>query len=115
MSTLKSLITKIKNFRDKRNWRQFHTPRNLAESLVLEAAEVLEYFQWKSEKEAINHLKTHKAEFAYELADVLNYLILLADSTGIKLDKALESKLKLNDKKYPVRKSKGLAKKYTEL
>lgn len=115
MDDFKILIDTIINFRNKRDWKQFHTPRNLAESLVLEASEVLEHFQWKNEDEIQEHLKKNKTEFGHELADVLNYLLLLADETGIDLQKALLSKLELNNKKYPVIKAKGKATKYTKL
>lgn len=112
ISDLQKLIVE---FRDKRNWKQFHTPRNLAESLVLEAGEVLEHFQWKNENEIKEHLEKHKEEFSHELADVLNYLLLLANETDIDLSRALESKLNISDKKYPVEKARGKHSKYSEL
>lgn len=115
MNDLDELTKTIKKFRDERDWKQFHTPRNLAESLVLEAAEVLEHFQWKNEEEIREHLKKNKTEFSHELADVLNYLLLLAHETGVDLQKAMLSKLAISDKKYPVQKTKGKATKYTKL
>lgn len=114
-NTLSDLQKLIVDFRDKRDWKQFHTPRNLAESLVLEAGEVLEHFQWKSENEIKEHLKNNKEDFSHELADVLNYLLLLANETNIDLSEALQSKLRISDKKYPVEKSKGKHSKYSEL
>lgn len=114
-NTLSDLQKLIVDFRDKRDWKQFHTPRNLAESLVLEASEVLEHFQWKNEDEIKEHLEKHKEEFSHELADVLNYLLLLANETNIDLSEALQSKLKLSDQKYPIEKSKGKHSKYSEL
>ena len=107
MTSLQELTDLVNKFSTKRDWEQFHTPRNLAESLVLEVAEVLEHFQWKTEAEFKQHLETNKQEFAYELADVLNYLLLLADVTNIDLAQALESNLKLAAKRYPVSESKG--------
>lgn len=115
MSDIDKLLTLVRRFRDERDWKQFHTPRNLAESLVLEAAEVLEHFQWKTDKEITDYLKKHKQEFSHELADALIYILMLADSQGIDLGVAVREKMKLNAKKYPVSKSKGKATKYTKL
>ena len=111
MTDLKTLLKKLKTFRDRRDWEQFHTPKNLAESLVIEASEVLELFQWKNEQEAHDYLRKHKEELGFELADVLNYILLLSDLAGINLVEALNKKIRVNKKKYPVTKSKGSAKK----
>jgi len=113
--SLKELTEKLIDFRNRRDWKQFHTPRNLAESLAIESAEVLELFQWKSREEVEKYLEEHKKDLAEEIADVLNYLLLLAHETEIDPTKALEEKIKLNEKRYPEKKSKGTAKKYTEL
>jgi NTP pyrophosphatase (non-canonical NTP hydrolase) len=113
--SIKNLTKKILDFRDRRDWKMFHTPRNLAESLAIEAAEVLELFQWKSKKEVEKYLTKNKDDLAEEIADVLNYLLLLAHETGIDPAKALEDKLELNEKRYPENKARGSAKKYTEL
>ena len=104
-----ALVTK---FRDDRNWRQFHTPKDLAISLSLEAAEVLEIFQW-SGKDLDCREKLPKVE--EELADVLSYCILLADVCGLDLDEILRKKIKRNEEKYPVDKAYGVSTKYTEL
>jgi NTP pyrophosphatase (non-canonical NTP hydrolase) len=115
MTDLSQLKTLILNFRNARDWKQFHTPRNLAESLVLESGEVLEHFQWKTDDQIIEHLKEHKEEFSNELADVFNYLLLLAHETDIDLVKAVEHKIKISEVKYPVEKSKSKTTKYTKL
>ena len=115
MSDIKKLTEKIKKFRDARDWKQFHTSKNLAESLVLEAAEVLEHFQWKTEREVRKYIRRNRDSFSEELADVLNYLLLLADETGVDLYKATIKKLRVSAKKYPVNKSKGKHTKYTKL
>ena len=109
---MKSLLQKILDFRKKRDWEQFHQPKNLAISLSLEAAEVLEVFQWTKDG---NLPKDKKEALAKELADVYYWLLLLSHDLKIDLDKALEKKMEENDKKYPVKKSKGTSKKYTEL
>ncbi len=111
--SIKELTKKLIEFRDRRDWKKFHTPRNLAESLAIESAEVLELFQWKSREEVEKYLEENKEDLSEEIADVLNYLLLLAHETGIDPAKALEKKIKLNEKRYPEEKSKGSAKKYT--
>ena len=115
MKNFNNAITAIKKFRDARDWKQFHNPRNLAESLVLEAAEVMEHFQWKTDREIKEHLKKNKRDFSHELADVLHYLILLAEETNVDLLQAVEEKLAISELKYPVSKSKGKAIKYNKL
>lgn len=113
--SFEELTKLILAFRDQREWKKFHTPKNLAESLVLEAAEVLEHFQWKTDEEVSEHLRKNSTNFSHELADVLNYLLLLADATGVDLEKAVRDKLKVSEKKYPKAKASGNALKYTEL
>lgn len=112
MDDLQKLIVK---FRDARDWKQFHNPKDLSLSLVLEAAEVMEHFQWKNEGEIAAYIKTNKNDVADELADVLAYAFLLAHELGIDLTKAYKAKLKKNAAKYPVSKSKGKHTKYTNL
>ncbi|BBA51704.1 nucleotide pyrophosphohydrolase [Fusobacterium varium] len=102
----------IKKFRDDREWSQFHNPKDLAISLSLEAAELLECFQWKSSAEAE---KNNYQDIKYEIADVAVYLLLICDKMGINLLDAVEEKMKLNEKKYPVEKARGCSKKYNEL
>src|SRR3989339_754868 len=102
-------------FRDARDWKQFHNPKDMALSLVLEAAEVLEHFQWKKPEEVDAHAQTAKEEIADELGDVAFYLFELADNLGIDLRKALENKIEKNALKYPIEKAKGTIKKYNKL
>ena len=115
MGEIKALTEKIKKFRDERDWKQFHNHKDMALSLALEAAELLEHFQWKSLDEAERHGVTAKAEIAEELADVAMYLLELSDNLGIDLAKAIDIKLAKNAKKYPVEKSKGRHTKYNRL
>ena len=115
MSEIKELTSKIKAFRDAREWKQFHNHKDVALSLVLEASEVLEHFQWKSLKEVEEHGKTCKDELADELADVAMYLFELADNLKIDLPQAIAQKMKKNALKYPVHKAKGKHTKYNKL
>jgi NTP pyrophosphatase (non-canonical NTP hydrolase) len=115
MSEIKKITDKIKKFRDERDWLQFHNHKDVALSLVLEAAEVLEHFQWKKPGEIEAHAKACKDEIADELADVAMYLFELADNLGIDLPQAIDAKLVKNAAKYPVEKSKGKHTKYDKL
>ena len=115
MSEIKKLTAKIKAFRDARDWKQFHNHKDVALSLVLEAAEVLEHFQWKSPKEVEEHGKENKDELADELADVAMYLFELSDNLGIDLGKAMVNKMKKNALKYPIHKAKGKHTKHNKL
>jgi NTP pyrophosphatase (non-canonical NTP hydrolase) len=114
MANLDDLTKRIIAFRDARDWKQFHNPKDLALSLVLEATEVMEHFQWKNAKEMEEHLKIHKEEVGEELADTLYWLILMANDFEINLLDALDRKLVKIESKYPVEKAKGNHKKYTE-
>ena len=115
MADLQALTKKIVEFRDERDWAQFHNPKDLALSLSLEAAELLEIFQWK-EGDAIGETtQDRKQDIAHELADVLYWTLLMAHDLHIDLASALKSKLQANAAKYPVAKAKGSSKKYTEL
>lgn len=108
----KELVQRIKDFCDARDWSQFHDPKNLAISLQLEAAEVLELFQWTKD----NQMKPGKDEdMADELADVLYWLIMLANHYEIDLTAALDRKMDKNEAKYPIEKARGTSAKYTEL
>lgn len=115
MSQLDDLTKQILAFRNARDWQQFHKPKDLAISLILEAAEVAEHFQWKSDEEIFKHLESHKDELGAELADVLYWVLLMSHDFKINLPDALEQKLANNDSKYPVSKAKGNHKKYTQL
>lgn len=115
MSDIKELTEKIIRFRDERNWRQFHDPKDLALSLSLEAAEVLEHFQWRNGAELERYVEAHKGEIAEELADVLYWVLLMSHDLGIDILKASEEKLQKNALKYPVERAKDSHTKYTEL
>lgn len=106
------LIQKLIEFRDQRNWKQFHNPKDLAISLVLEASELLENFQWKSSEQAVQEKSKNIEE---EMADVFTYLLLLSNELDIDLEKAVIDKIAKNARKYPASKSFGSNKKYTEL
>ena len=115
MSTIKNITQKIKAFRDEREWKQFHNHKDVTLSLVLEASEVLEHFQWKSPQEVDRHAAQHKDELSDELADVAIYLFELTDDLGIDLAKAIDAKMIKNAAKYPVAKAKGRHTKYDKL
>jgi dCTP diphosphatase len=105
----------VRNFSQKRDWAQFHNPKDLAVSLVLEATEVLEHFQWKNAEEMAAHLKTNKYLVAEELADTYYCVLLMCSYFDIDLSKALAEKMRSNEQKYPIAKAKGSHAKYTEL
>jgi NTP pyrophosphatase (non-canonical NTP hydrolase) len=112
---LQHIISKIKKFRDDRHWMQFHDPKNMAISIIIEASELLEHFQWKTKKEVDEHIKNNKSRIEAEIADIGLYLFELSDNLQIDLLSAMEKKIKENEKKYPVKKAKGNARKYNEL
>jgi dCTP diphosphatase len=112
---LDTLRDELRRFASERDWDQFHTPKNLAMALSVEAAEVLEHFQWLS-PEAEATIRTDKAaQIRLELADVLLYLVRLADCLDVDLAAAARDKIAINGEKYPVERARGSAKKYTEL
>lgn len=115
MTDIKRLTKLVTKFRDDRDWKQFHNPKDMALSLALEAAEVMEHFQWKNKKEMEAHLKKEKVEVSGELADVLYWVLLMSHDFNIDIGKAFEDKLKVQEKKYPVAKAKGRHTKYTKL
>ena len=109
MTQLDNLTQLLTDFRDARDWKQFHNPKDLATALSIEAGELLEAFLWKSAEEA-------KIEMVKEeLADVLAYAILLGHHYNLDLEQVLREKVKKNGEKYPVEKAKGIATKYNEL
>ncbi len=112
---IKDLQEKITKFRDARDWKQFHNPKDLAISMLLESAEVLEHFQWKNAQEMEEHLSKHRNDVADELADVFYWILLMSHDLNIDLVKAVNRKMKENEKKYPVSKSKGKHTKYNKL
>ncbi len=115
MKNLTDLTKQIIKFRDERDWKKFHNPKDVALSLVLEAAELMEHFQWKNEGEIKKHISKSKKEIGEELADVLYWVLLMSHDLKIDLADALEKKMKKNEKKYPISKSKGKHTKYNKL
>lgn len=116
MEQFQRLIEAVNNFRDARDWRQFHNPKDLALSLVLEAGEVLEHFQWKNGDKIKEYLNGDgKKELSKELADVLIYLLFLASDLGVDLERAVLEKLVEQNRKYPVEKARGVSTKYDKL
>ena len=105
-------IKQVLKFRDDRNWKQFHNPKDLAISISLEAAELLEVFQTSADDVVC---ESKKDKIKEELADVVNYCILMADACNLDLDEIVQAKIKRNNEKYPVEKAYGSKEKYTEL
>ncbi len=112
MKTIPELMQDITSFRDERNWKQFHTPKDLAISISLEAAELLEIFQWSGEDLIV---ESKRAKIEEELADVLIYCGLMADVVGLDVSEIITKKLAENRAKYPVEKAYGKSDKYTDL
>ena len=100
-------INQVLKFRDDRDWKQFHTGENLAKSLMIEAGELLEVFQWTEQEKSIDKVKE-------ELADVFMYAMLIADHYHLDIDEIINRKMDSNEKKYPADKVRGSSKKYTE-
>jgi len=111
------LVRAVLAFRDEREWKQFHNPKDLAISIMLEAAELLEHFQWKTPAEVQSFLASeeNRSRLGEEMADVLILLVSLADAVGLDLLGVAQAKLRQNAVKYPVERAKGTAKKYDEL
>lgn len=111
------LLEKLREFRDARDWQQFHHPKDLAAAIAIEAGELQEHFLWKTNAEIESELANAKtfSNVADELADVLIFVLLLADRLGIEVNHAVLAKIRANARKYPVSKAKGRAHKYTEL
>ncbi len=112
MKDVDELTKKIIVFRDVRDWKQFHNPKDLALSLVLEATEVMEHFQWKNKEEVEEHIRTSKPDIAEELADVLYWVLLMSHDLGIDILRALDKKIMKNGKRFPILKVKGKHSKY---
>jgi NTP pyrophosphatase (non-canonical NTP hydrolase) len=113
--SLPDLTARVLRHRDERDWAQFHTPKELAVSLVVEASELLALMQWKSGESLASVLVARREDLKDELADVLHSLLLLANDLQVDLGSALVVKLARDAEKYPIEKSKGRADKYTEL
>lgn len=112
---LENLISKILKFRERRDWAQFHDPKNLAEAIAIESGELLEHFLWKTPEQSRQISKEKREKLAAEIADILIFSLLFAHETGVDVEKAILDKIKHNETRYPVDKAKGSAKKYTEL
>jgi NTP pyrophosphatase (non-canonical NTP hydrolase) len=112
---LSQLRDALRQFADERDWDQYHSPKNLASALAVEAAELLERFQWLTEDQSRHLPPAELAKVREEMADVLNYLVRLADKLDVNLLEAARDKIKVNALKYPVDKSRGSARKYSEL
>ena len=110
-------MVEVRRFRDERDWSQFHTPKNLAAAIAIEAAELPEQFLWKTDKEIERNLKGGPKREAVgdEIADVLMFALLLADRLDIDAAEAITDKLAANELKYPVALARGNARKYTDL
>lgn len=114
-SDVERLVAELRRFAKERDWDQFHSPKNLAAALSVEAGEVLEHFQWLTEDQSRKLSARKREQIALELADVLLYLLRLSDKLGIDLLGAASRKIRINAKKYPPDKARGSARKYTEL
>lgn len=112
MGEINDIVKEINKFRDDRNWRQFHNEKDLSLSITLEAAELLELFQWKTSDEVV---ETNRERLAEEIADVLIYSYMLADNLNFDINDIIRKKLVKNAEKYPIAKSKDNKTKYNEL
>lgn len=115
MADLEKIQKKILSFRNERDWAQFHDPKNLAEAISIEAGELLENFLWKTTEQSRNLTAEELKNVKEELADIFIFLTYLSEEYKIDLLKEVEKKIALNEAKYPIHKSKGSSKKYTEL
>jgi dCTP diphosphatase len=113
--TLADLTALALRFRDERDWKQFHNPKDVALSMALEVAELVEIMQWRNGAELDAHLAAHRAHVGQELADVLYWVLVLASDLQIDLAQSFMDKQAHNAAKYPVEKARGVARKYTEL
>lgn len=114
-TTLETLKTKLRQFVDERDWHQFHSPKNMSMCIAIEAAELMEHFQWVTTQESFEVLEKKRQDVEHEVADVAIVLLMFCQENNIDLAKAIEKKMQLNAQKYTVEKSKGKAIKYTEL
>lgn len=113
---LTQAMNSLLEFRTERDWSKFHTPKNLSVSIAIEAAELMEHFQWRSDQEAKEYLNSGKLdEVKEEIADIASYLLLLSNDLGIDLNRTIIEKVQKNKEKYPVDLCRGKHNKYTEL
>ncbi len=111
---LEDITEKIREFRDERDWAKFHNPKDMAIAISIEASELLEHFLWKSPDEVQNRIKEKRDDVESEIADIGIYLTELADNLEIDLLAAMEKKIAINAKRYPIKQVKGSSKKYSE-
>lgn len=114
MDDLKQLAIRLRQFADERDWDQYHSPKNLSMALIVEAAELVEHFQWLTEAQSQTLAPDKLNQVAEELADIQIYLVRIADKLGVDLCDAVDKKIQANAEKYPVEKARGSAKKYNE-
>jgi NTP pyrophosphatase (non-canonical NTP hydrolase) len=114
-SSIEALTAEIRAFRDARDWRQFHNPKELAVAITAEAGELLQHFVWQTPEQSERRIEDRRADIASEIADVAILLFELADNSGIDLEAAMRIKLARNEERYPVDKAKGSNAKYNEL
>ncbi len=114
MESLEHIKHRLRDFAAERDWDQFHSPKNLAMAMIVEAGELVEHFQWLTEDQSHALPPNKLAEVEQEIADIQIYLIRLADKLGIDMEQAVNAKMKLNEKKYPADKVRGSAVKYNE-
>ena len=112
--SLRNLAQQLERFAQERDWQQFHSPKNLASALVVEAGELLEHFQWLTEEQSRTLGEDKRSEVAAEMADVLLYLLQLSNALEVDLLEAARSKLETNARKYPVERARGSSRKYDE-
>lgn len=113
---MKDTLEKILKFRNDRDWAQFHKPKDLAMSLAIEAGELMECFQWKTDDQVKEMISSpDRSKIIEEIADVGSYLLLLCDELDVDLFEAIEGKIQINASKYPIDKARGSSKKYTDL
>lgn len=112
-NVVEELQEELKKFRDERDWKKFHTPKDLSVAITLEAAELIEHFLWKDAEEINGYVEKHRGEIADEVADVAIYLLNLCNVLDVDLTSAIRNKIRRNRERYPVKKAKGSAKKYT--
>jgi len=114
MNEIEHLQERLLQFARERDWEQFHAPKDLAMDLIVEAAELVEHFQWLNEAQSESLPEDKRQEVAFELADIFIYSLRLSQRLGIDLLDTVEKKMAINEQKYPADKVKGSAKKYTE-
>ncbi len=112
---LENIKQRLREFAKERDWDQFHSPKNFSMALIVECAELVEHFQWLTDEQSKNLPADTLEEVSLEMADIMIYLIRLADKLDVDLLDVVNKKIELNALKYPVEKSKGIAKKYNKL